>query len=120
MAEDKEYYEVEAIKDKRILVNGDLEYLIKWQGYDDTENTWEPMGNLSSCIKMVRAFDEHYKKRKGVSQGSGNGEHAPQGRDMDRERPKHGMKNRDHGGPSHNGHINGQQKNNTSYSEYGI
>ena len=60
---DKEYYEVEAIRDKRVLVNGSLEYLIKWQNYPETENTWEPMPNLNSCIKMVHAFDKHYEDR---------------------------------------------------------
>ncbi len=36
-----ERYEIERIVDKRYRNNG-LEYLIKWRGYPDSQNTWEP------------------------------------------------------------------------------
>ena len=35
-------YVVESVVDKRKRA-GQIEYLIKWQGYDDTDNTWERM-----------------------------------------------------------------------------
>lgn len=36
-----ERYEIERIVDKR--ARGDrVEYLIKWRGYPDSQNTWEP------------------------------------------------------------------------------
>lgn len=37
-------------------------YLIKWKGYADSENTWEPKTNLSHALDLVKAF--HAKKQK--------------------------------------------------------
>ena len=34
-------YEIERIVEKRYR-NARLEYLIKWRGYPDSQNTWEP------------------------------------------------------------------------------
>ena len=42
-------YEVERIIDRRVRRYGRnerVEYLIKWKGYDNYENTWEPLSNL--------------------------------------------------------------------------
>ena len=44
-SEEQEEYAVEKIVDKRYL-NGIINYLIKWKGYDDKDNTWEPIDNL--------------------------------------------------------------------------
>ena len=38
-------YVVESIVDKRIS-NNIVEYRVKWRGYTDEENTWEPAVNL--------------------------------------------------------------------------
>jgi len=42
---DDEEYEVEKILGKRKRQGG-VEYLIKWAGYDNSQNTWEPEENL--------------------------------------------------------------------------
>ena len=48
-----EIYEVEAIKyDKQIRGNGTY-YFIKWKGYDDTDNTWEPTSHLPDAKEMA-------------------------------------------------------------------
>ena len=41
------------------LIDSQLEYLVKWQCYDDSNNTWEPRSNLSGNIY----FDEYETKR---------------------------------------------------------
>jgi Chromo (CHRromatin Organisation MOdifier) domain len=52
---DDEEYEVEEIKKKRIR-NGKIEYLVKWSGYDDKDNTWEPVTNLS-CPEKLKEYE---------------------------------------------------------------
>ena len=53
-------YEVERIIDRRVRRYGRnerVEYLIKWKGYDNYENTWEPLSNLTGAAELVEAFD---------------------------------------------------------------
>ena len=44
---DEEQYTVEKVVSKYIDQFGKNHYLLKWMGYDDQENTWEPEGNFS-------------------------------------------------------------------------
>jgi hypothetical protein len=54
-------YEVEEILRKRVR-NGMTEYLVKWKGYNDADNTWEPTGNLH-CPDRVAEFTQKQEKR---------------------------------------------------------
>ena len=58
----EEYNEfcVERIVDKRNGLNGQTQYLIKWKGYDNRHNTWEPIENLY-CIDLIEKFEKNYK-----------------------------------------------------------
>jgi hypothetical protein len=49
-------YVVEKIIDK-IIKNGHLQYLVKWTGYSDRENTWEPLSNLQNCISLLKKHE---------------------------------------------------------------
>ena len=57
-------FEVERIIKKRHQ-NGEVKYLVKWYGYDEKDNTWEPIQNLAGCLGLVADFEkEQHLKRK--------------------------------------------------------
>lgn len=37
-------------------MRGQVQYLIKWEGYPDSENTWEPLCNLN-CDELIAQFE---------------------------------------------------------------
>jgi hypothetical protein len=54
-------YEVEAILAER-TAKGKPEFLIKWQGYRDEDNTWEPLINLAGLEEKIAAFRTEREK----------------------------------------------------------
>jgi len=59
-----EEYVVEALLEKKKKRNGQIEYLVKWEGYSDEEdNTWEPVGNLQ-CPRLLKEFEAKHAKKK--------------------------------------------------------
>lgn len=55
--DDEETFEVEHILSKKIDISGQVSYLIKWKGYPDDKNTWEPEENCS-CDTKIRSFEQ--------------------------------------------------------------
>ena len=60
-------YPVEAILDKKyktIPLTGKSKayYYIRWQGYGDDENTWEPIENLTGCKKLISEFEKKFNE----------------------------------------------------------
>ena len=58
-------YDVEAILAKRKIHDdsNEYEYLVKWKNYDETQSTWEPIGNLDQVINLVLEFEnKHHDK----------------------------------------------------------
>lgn len=48
-----------------------LQYHIKWEGFDSSENTWEPVGNLD-CAELIEQFENVRKQGTGTSKTKQN------------------------------------------------
>jgi hypothetical protein len=66
---EEEEYEVEKFLDCQ-LMDDQPYYLTKWKGYDDAENTWEPLSNLDQAQQAVAQFHQQNPQfSKNLSQG---------------------------------------------------
>ncbi|RWS13632.1 chromobox protein 1-like protein [Dinothrombium tinctorium] len=83
----EEEYVVEKILEKRKR-NGRIEYLIKWQGWPDEDNTWEPEEHLS-CPDLVREFEEKQRRKKEKRARKEKERQREKGHEKDRKDKKH-------------------------------
>ncbi len=54
------HFEVEKILDKK-KDGRKIFYLIKWLGFSDSENTWEPVSNLKNIRNMIKEFEINHQ-----------------------------------------------------------
>lgn len=60
--EQNEEYEVEKIIQKSLSDIGEIIYFVKWKGWSNMHNTWEPLDNLEGCKLLIDEFEEKYKE----------------------------------------------------------
>jgi hypothetical protein len=56
-------WEVKEVLAKRETKKKGVEYLIKWLGYDDAENSWEPAEYAQRAPDLVKRFEEQEQRR---------------------------------------------------------
>ncbi|XP_014665114.1 PREDICTED: M-phase phosphoprotein 8-like isoform X2 [Priapulus caudatus] len=57
-----EIFEVGKILDTR-LVKGRRQYLVRWKGFGEKEDSWEPTRNMRQCGVLIKAFMEEYENQ---------------------------------------------------------
>jgi hypothetical protein len=57
MQQDEDLYVVESIIGKKV-VEGKVYYRVKWQGYPDSDSTWEKLSHLRYVSAMVRDYEK--------------------------------------------------------------
>jgi hypothetical protein len=65
MSDGDDEYEVESIVDSRIVSQNSKivkQYFVKWKGFPHSQNTWEPIGNLTGCRALVERFEKERKR----------------------------------------------------------
>ena len=64
--------EEQEFKVEQILARKSQQYLVKWKGYPDSENTWKPLKNLVNCQLFCDSFGRSRTEQLGLQEGCVN------------------------------------------------
>ena len=65
-SQQKKKWYIESVKEVK-KERGTFKYLIKWEGYDESENSWEPLKNLDTESQQIaRQMKEKYEQEEKV------------------------------------------------------
>ena len=59
LVEGEEEYKVEAIVNHKKTGRG-IQYLVTWKRYPSSENTWEPLSNLTHAESLLKEYKKRY------------------------------------------------------------
>lgn len=57
----------------RRFVHGELQYLVRWEGFTSEDDTWEPVEHLTKCASRIEAYEQSLQReeaRKDAAQSS--------------------------------------------------
>ncbi|WAR12946.1 CDYL2-like protein [Mya arenaria] len=58
------FYEVERFLDLRTNADtGSVEYLVRWRGFSEEWDTWEPARNLGNCTRKIKALEKDRRQK---------------------------------------------------------
>jgi len=63
-SEEEKEYEVEKIVDKKLDAFNNVHYYVKWLGYSESENSWEPLENLQTSTTLIKQFENSLQNSK--------------------------------------------------------
>ncbi|KAJ9523626.1 hypothetical protein QJQ45_007296 [Haematococcus lacustris] len=70
MDETPVYYVERLLDHKGVKDNKASYYLVQWEGYDSTHNTWEPRSNLTDCDKVLAEYNAIHHLKSSYEQRS--------------------------------------------------
>ena len=114
--DEEEEFVVEKIIDKRKGPHGKLQYLIKWKGYEDKDNSWEPIDNIY-CDDLIAEFENEQSKNKvilKVKEENFTDNDTIQGQQFS---DKNLLKKEDENGDYYDNNIDMEDQDNTEFSD---
>jgi hypothetical protein len=63
----QENFEDDVFEVEKILQQKGQQFLVKWKGYPSSDNTWEPLKNLTNCRLLLREFQARGRSRQKAS-----------------------------------------------------